>query len=128
MVFLARCVAASAALSKQTPAPLCHVYGRVCRRVCAVLRAQAALRVEGCARWLLVMGVMAASGCGWAQGPVDGAIRGHVAAVCGSSYPRRCAAGDVRVHVTSPDQGVERDVDADSEGDFLLLRLPPGRV
>ena len=37
-----------------------------------------------------------------------------------------CAAGDVRVHVTSPDQGVERDVDADSEGDFLLLRLPPG--
>jgi hypothetical protein len=28
--------------------------------------------------------------------------------------------------VTSPDQGVERDVDADSEGDFLLLRLPPG--
>jgi len=61
----------------------------------------------------------------WAQGPVDGAIRGHVSAVCGSNS-QRCVAGEVRVHLTSPDQGVERDVDADSEGDFLLLRLPPG--
>jgi hypothetical protein len=28
--------------------------------------------------------------------------------------------------VTSPDLGIERDVEADSAGDFLLLRLPPG--
>jgi hypothetical protein len=76
-------------------------------------------------RWLLVAGVMGAGGAAWAQGPVDGAIRGHIAAVCGP-YPHRCAAGEVRVHVTSPDQGVERDVDADGAGDFLLLRLPPG--
>ena len=68
---------------------------------------------------------MAMSARAWAQGPVDGAIRGHVSAVCGP-YPQRCVAGDVRVHLTSPDQGVERDVDADGEGDFLLLRLPPG--
>jgi hypothetical protein len=68
---------------------------------------------------------MAMAAQGWAQGPVDGAIRGHISAVCGS-YPHRCVVGDVRVHLTSPDQGVERDVDADSEGDFLLLRLPPG--
>jgi len=34
--------------------------------------------------------------------------------------------GEVRVRVTSPDQGVECEVDADSAGDFLLLRLPPG--
>jgi hypothetical protein len=32
----------------------------------------------------------------------------------------------VRVHVTSPDLGIERDVDANAAGDFLLLRLPPG--
>lgn len=60
-----------------------------------------------------------------AQGPVDGAIRGHVAALCGPA-PHRCAAGQVRVHVASPAQGVEREVEADGEGDFLLLRLPPG--
>ena len=62
---------------------------------------------------------------GWSQGPVDGAIRGHISAVCGP-YPHRCVAGGVRVHVISPDQGIERDVQADSLGDFLLLRLPPG--
>ena len=94
-----------------------------------MLRGHAAVRTHGWARWLLVVGVTAMSGRAWAQGPVDGAIRGHVSAVCGSyshQHPQRCAAGDVRVHLTSPDQGVERDVDADSEGDFLLLRLPPG--
>ena len=94
-----------------------------------MLRGHAAVRTHGWARWLLVVGVTAMSGRAWAQGPVDGAIWGHVSAVCGSyshQHPQRCAAGDVRVHLTSPDQGVERDVDADSEGDFLLLRLPPG--
>jgi hypothetical protein len=30
------------------------------------------------------------------------------------------------VQVRSPDLGVEREVDADRDGDFLLLRLPPG--
>ncbi len=84
-----------------------------------------ALRVRGCARLLLVAVVMAVSSRLWAQGPADGAIRGHIAAVCGP-YARRCAAGDVRVHLTSPDQSIERDVDADGGGDFLLLRLPPG--
>jgi hypothetical protein len=74
---------------------------------------------------LLVGGAVALSVRVWAQGPVDGAIRGHISAVCGP-YPHRCVAGEVRVHVTSPDLGVERDVDADSTGDFLLLRLPPG--
>jgi TonB dependent receptor len=83
------------------------------------------LRAQGWLRWLLVGGAVGAGGAAWAQGPVDGAIRGHISAVCGP-YPHRCVAGDVRVHVTSPDQGVERDVDADSAGDFLLLRLPPG--
>jgi hypothetical protein len=60
-----------------------------------------------------------------AQGPVDGAIRGHVAEVCGTEA-QRCDASGVRIHLTSADLGVERDVDADSEGDFLMLRLPPG--
>ena len=86
---------------------------------------RAHVRLRGCVRRLLIAGVVAMSVRGWAQGPVDGAIRGHVSAVCGA-YPQRCAAGEVRVHVMSPDLGVERDVDADSEGDFLLLRLPPG--
>jgi TonB dependent receptor len=117
VVFLARCVAASAALFKQKPACV--------RRVCAVPHVLAAWRVHGCVRWLLIAGVMAMSVRVWAQGPVDGAIRGHVSAVC-RSKSQRCVAGDVRVHLTSPDRGVERDVDADSAGDFLLLRLPPG--
>ena len=111
MVFLARCVAALAAHFPTKPA--------CCKRVCE------GLRVWELLRRLLVVGVTAMSTRAWAQGPVDGAIRGHISAVCGS-YPRRCVAGDVRVHLTSPDLGVERDVDADSEGDFLLLRLPPG--
>ncbi len=85
----------------------------------------AAVRLRDWMRWLQVAILMVVSARVWAQGPVDGAIRGHITGVCGA-YPERCAAGDVRVHVTSPDQGVERDVDADSEGDFLLLRLPPG--
>ena len=121
MVLLARCVAVSAAQSKQKPAPLY----RVCGRVCALTHAHGALRVHASVWWLLAAGMMAMGARVWAQGPVDGAIRGHVSAVCGS-YPHRCVTGDVRVHLTSPDQGVERDVDADSEGDFLLLRLPPG--
>ena len=111
MVFLARCVAALAAHFPTKPA--------CCKRVCE------GLRVWELLRRLLVVGVTAMSTRAWAQGPVDGAIRGHISAVCGS-YPWRCVAGDVRVHLTSPDLGVERDVDADSEGDFLLLRLPPG--
>ncbi|HSY37655.1 MAG TPA: TonB-dependent receptor [Acidobacteriaceae bacterium] len=90
-----------------------------------MLQAHAGVRAQGCMRWLVVAGGMAMSTRGWAQGPVDGAIRGHVSAVCGSNA-QGCVAGEVRVHVTSPDQGVERDVDADSKGDFLLLRLPPG--
>ncbi len=67
---------------------------------------------------------LASVGAG-AQGPVDGAIRGHVAAICGPEA-RRCDASGARIHLTSADLGVERDVDADSEGDFLVLRLPPG--
>jgi len=111
VVLLAHRAAASAAHFKAKPA--------CCKRVCGVLRGVA------CVRWLVVAGVVMAGGAAGAQGPVDGAIRGHVSAVCGP-YPHRCVAGDVRVHVTSPDQGVERDVDADSAGDFFLLRLPPG--
>ena len=110
MVVLDRCVAALAAYFPTKPAG--------CERVCGRLRARGMLR-------LLVAGVMAMSVRLWAQGPVDGAIRGHISAVCGA-YSRRCAADEVRVHLTSPDRGVERDVDADSAGDFLLLRLPPG--
>ena len=111
MVLLAHRAAASAAHFKAKPA--------CCKRVCGVLRGVA------CVRWLVVAGVVMAGRAAGAQGPVDGAIRGHVSAVCGP-HPHRCVAGDVRVHVTSPDQGVERDVDADSAGDFFLLRLPPG--
>ena len=111
MVFLARSVAASAAQFLTKPA--CS------KRVCGRLRALILLR------WLLLAGVVALSARGWGQGPVDGAIRGHVSAVCGT-YRQPCATGDVRVHLTSPDRGVERDVGADSAGDFLLLRLPPG--
>ena len=111
MVFLAHRVAASVAHPEAKLA---------CRK-----RAHDALRGRGCVRWLLVGAVVALSVRARAQGPVDGAIRGHISAVCGP-YPHRCVAGDVRIHVTSPDQGVERDVDADSEGDFLMLRLPPG--
>jgi len=110
VVVLDRCVAALAAYFPTKPAG--------CERVCGRLRARGMLR-------LLVAGVMAMSVRLWAQGPVDGAIRGHISAVCGA-YSRRCAADEVRVHLTSPDRGVERDVDADSAGDFLLLRLPPG--
>jgi hypothetical protein len=87
------------------------------------------LRGLACVRWALVAGVVMAGGAAGAQGPVDGAIRGHISAVCGPyplQHPKQCGAGGVRVHVTSPDQGVEREVDADGAGDFLLLRLPPG--
>jgi hypothetical protein len=91
------------------------------KRVCGLLRAW------GLLRWLMVGGVfmLVAGVRGWGQGLVDGAIRGHVSAVCGP-YPHRCGAGEVRVQVTSPDLGLEREVDADGAGDFLLLRLPPG--
>jgi hypothetical protein len=119
VVLLAYRAAASAAHPKAQLA---------CRkRARGVLRAPGFSRAlgSGCVRLLLVGGVVGSGGAAWAQGPVDGAIRGHVAAVCGP-YPHHCVVGDVRVHVTSPDQGVERDVDADSAGDFLLLRLPPG--
>ncbi len=60
-----------------------------------------------------------------AQGPVDAAIRGHVAVACAGDGDR-CDASGVRIHLTSSDLGVERDVDADRAGDFLMLRLPPG--
>jgi hypothetical protein len=60
-----------------------------------------------------------------AQGPVDGAVRGHIWAVCGP-YPHHCVARDVRIQLSSVDGGVEREVDADDDGDFLVLRLPPG--
>ena len=60
-----------------------------------------------------------------AQGPVDGAIRGHITAVCGP-YPHPCKASSVQIQVTSTDFAVVRDMDADSEGNFLMLRLPPG--
>jgi hypothetical protein len=60
-----------------------------------------------------------------AQGPVDGAIRGHITAVCGA-YPRPCLATHVRIQVTSTDLVVEREMDANGQGDFLMLRLPPG--
>ncbi|MBW4037998.1 MAG: TonB-dependent receptor [Acidobacteria bacterium] len=60
-----------------------------------------------------------------AQGPVDGAIRGHVTEVCGP-YPHPCAATSVHIHLTSSDLDVARDVDADRDGNFLILRLPPG--
>jgi hypothetical protein len=65
------------------------------------------------------------AGSAAAQGPVDGAIRGHIAAVCGP-YLHACAATSVHIHLTSMDMDVERNLDADSEGNFLILRLPPG--
>jgi hypothetical protein len=94
-------------------------------------RVRGALRAlgSGCVRWLLVGGVVGVGGAAGAQGPVDGAIRGHISAVCGTyphQHPQHCVAGEVRVKVTSPELGVEREVDADGAGDFLLVRLPPG--
>ncbi len=74
---------------------------------------------------LLLGMVVAGSAMAAAQGPVDGAIRGHITAVCGP-YPHPCRATSVAIHVTSADLAVERDISADSEGDFLMLRLPPG--
>jgi hypothetical protein len=74
--------------------------------------------------WLLAVGLVGGA-TALAQGPVDGAIRGHITAMCGP-YPHSCKASSVRIHVSSTDLAVERDIDADSEGDFLLLRLPPG--
>ena len=76
-------------------------------------------------RWLVACGVLAIGVRAWGQGPVDGAIRGHVSVVCGMDL-QGCVPGGVKVQVTSPEQGVERDVEADGAGDFLLLRLPPG--
>jgi hypothetical protein len=76
--------------------------------------------------WLLLAVALAGrSAIAAAQGPVDGAIRGHITAVCGP-YPHPCKASSVQIHVTSMDLGIERDIDADSDGDFLMLRLPPG--
>jgi TonB dependent receptor len=74
--------------------------------------------------WLLSL-VVAGGAVGEAQGPVDGAIRGHITAVCGP-YPHACKATSVHLHLTSMDLAVERDIDADGNGDFLMLRLPPG--
>jgi hypothetical protein len=74
---------------------------------------------------LLAVALVGGGAIAAAQGPVDGAIRGHITAVCGP-YPHPCKASSVRVHVTSMDLGIERDIDADSDGDFLMLRLPPG--
>lgn len=92
-------------------------------------RARGRLRVNTCVRLLVLGGLCVLSVSARAQGPVDGAVRGHVWAVCGP-YPHRCLAREVRVRLTPVDldgqRGVERDVDADSEGDFLMLRLPPG--
>jgi hypothetical protein len=107
VVVLAHRVAASAAPLKQNFA----------------FRRRAGAGLRGCVRWVLVGGVVLMGAR--AQGPVDGAIRGHVASVC-PPYVPRCPAGEVRVHVLSPDLGIERDVDADAAGNFLLLRLPPG--
>jgi hypothetical protein len=93
-------------------------------------RVRRALRAQRCA-WLLACCGVVALGVGLvgvraaAQGPVDGAVRGHVSAVCGP-YPHQCIARDVRIHLTSAELGVEREVDADDNGDFLMLRLPPG--
>jgi hypothetical protein len=76
--------------------------------------------------WLLLAVALVGGGAiAVAQGPVDGAIRGHITEVCGP-YPHPCKASSVRIHVTSMDLGIERDIDADSNGDFLMLRLPPG--
>ncbi len=71
--------------------------------------------------WMLLAGSAMAA----AQGPVDGAIRGHITAVCGP-YPHPCRATSVAIHVTSADLAVEHDINADSDGNFLMLRLPPG--
>ena len=62
----------------------------------------------------------------WAQGPVDGAMRGHVWAVCGP-YPHRCVA---RRGAGASDVGRTGAWSATwmrtVTGDFLMLRLPPG--
>ena len=73
--------------------------------------------------WLLAMVILAGSVA--AQGPVDGAIRGHITAVCGPSS-HACVATSVHIHLTSMDRDVQRDLDADGAGNFLILRLPPG--
>jgi len=75
--------------------------------------------------WAQLGMLVAGSAMMVAQGPVDGAIRGHITAVCGP-YPHPCRATSVVIHLTSTDLTVERDVDADGEGNFLILRLPPG--
>lgn len=77
--------------------------------------------LTGIPLWMLLAG---GSGV-MAQGPVDGAIRGHITAVCGP-YPHPCRASSVAIHVTSADLGIEQDIRADNEGNFLILRLPPG--
>ncbi len=75
--------------------------------------------------WAHVGMLVAGSAMMLAQGPVDGAIRGHITAVCWP-YPHPCRAASVAIHLTSTDLAVERDVNTDSDGNFLILRLPPG--
>jgi hypothetical protein len=74
-----------------------------------------------------VLGSVLAAGASvaMAQGPVDGAIRGHITEVCGP-YPHSCKATSVEIHLTSTDLATERVIEADGDGNFLMLRLQPG--
>jgi hypothetical protein len=74
-----------------------------------------------------LLGIVLAAGASVAvaQGPVDGAIRGHITEVCGP-YPHPCKAASVEIRVTSTDLATERLIEADSDGNFLMLRLQPG--
>ena len=89
----------------------------------------ATLSLRQRAGWVVRSGTvgvfLAGSVLATAQGPVDGAIRGHVTTVCGPS-PHACAAASAHIHLTSTDLDVQHDLDADGHGDFLILRLPPG--
>jgi hypothetical protein len=60
-----------------------------------------------------------------AQGPVDAAIRGQVLAICGP-YPHLCFVRGARIELTSSDRPFQRVFAADTQGNFLLDRLPPG--
>ncbi len=82
-------------------------------------------RVVGGVVWAGLVGVLAGGRAGWAQGPVDAGIRGHITAVCGP-YPHACKAQEVRVQLTSVDSVVRREIQTDEDGNFLLTRLPPG--
>jgi hypothetical protein len=94
-------------------------------RALLALRRHARKRIHTACRVLLTASLAGGGIAAIAQSPADGAIRGHITAVCGP-YPHLCKATHVAIHLRSLDLVVDRDISADGEGDFLLMRLPPG--